>query len=184
MRGVRSSPWPTLRRMPAARPPAKKKIALSPIAIGGRAPHRRAVRDRAGYQRQERRGARGDSTKAEPAVWSRISMPICVNRSFGFRAGTIWSRRSITFSSVGRAFTLFLDDGPCLPFQQCRRARPERDSSGKKNHGCSAGPDRGGDRAAANVQPHHHVQNEIVSIRRLGWLTSSPASPTTPRIAG
>ena len=40
--------------------------------------------------------------KSRAGRWSRISMPICVNRSFGFRAGTIWSRRSITFSSVGR----------------------------------------------------------------------------------
>ena len=40
--------------------------------------------------------------KSRAGRWSTISMPICVNRSFGFRAGTIWSRRSITFSSVGR----------------------------------------------------------------------------------
>ena len=54
MHGARSSPWPILRRTPGARPPGKKEIPLSPHRDRGRAPDRRAVRDRAAHQWQKR----------------------------------------------------------------------------------------------------------------------------------
>ena len=75
-------------------------------------------------------------------------MPICVNRSFGFRAGTIWSRRSITFSSVGRPSRSFLDDGRvCLSNNAAERGL-RGIALGRKSW-LFCGSDRGGDRAAA-----------------------------------
>ena len=137
----------------------KKEIALSPIAIevvrriDALFEIERAINGKSAAER------RGDSTKAEPAVWSRISRPICVSRSFSFRAGTIWSRRSTTFSSVGRPSRSFLDDGRvCLSNNAAERGL-RGIALGRKSW-LFCGSDRGGDRAAAMYSSHRHVQDE------------------------
>ena len=57
-----------------------------------RAPHRRAVRDRALYQWQERRGTHGCSPDAEPPLVDDLEVYMR-EQPPGSRAGTIWSRR-------------------------------------------------------------------------------------------
>ena len=119
----------------------KKEIALSPIAIevvrriDALFEIERAINGKSAAERVEIDKSRADR-------WSRISMPICVNRSFGFRAGTIWSRRSTTFSSVGRPscsfWTMAVFAFPTMP--------PSGDRAEllwEENHGCSAGPTAG-----------------------------------------
>ena len=113
-----------------------------------RAPHRRAVRDRAHPSmakapRNERLSARRRARR-----WSTIWKPICASSAPSSPAGTIWPRRSTTCSSAGRSFTRFLDDGRvCLSNNAAERAL-RGIALGRKSW-LFCGSDRGGRRAAA-----------------------------------
>ena len=124
----------------------------------GGAPHRRAVRDRADHQRQERRGALGGSTEAEPAVGRGSSGLFARAPRPAFARAR--SRQGDQLHSQALAGIHALSGRwPCLPFEQCRRKRPERNRSGKKIVVVLRFGSRGGARRG-DVQPHHHLQDE------------------------
>jgi len=174
MRGVRSSPWPTLRRMPA-QGAGKKKL---------RCRHRDRVVRRIDALFEIERAINGKSAaervetrQKQSRPLSRISMPICVNRSSAFaraRSGQ-GDQYILNVGRPSRSFwTMAVFAFPTMP-----RARPERIALGRKSC-CSAGPTAGRPRRG-DVQPHHHVQNE--SCRSAGLVADVlSASPTTPRI--
>ena len=75
--GARSSPWPILRRTPGARRPERRRSHLAD-RDRDRAPHRRAVRDRALDQRPKPRPTQASASR-RARRWSPIFKPTCAS---------------------------------------------------------------------------------------------------------
>ena len=159
----------------------KKEIPLSPDRDRGRAPHRRAVRDRAVDQRQERRGAPGRSTNARAGRWSTLSRPICASRSPKLSRGHDLAKAIQYMLKRWPAFTLFLDDGRvCLSNNAAERGL-RGIALGRKSW-LFCGSDRGGERAAAM---YSLIVTAKMNRRRSAGLAGRRPLPhrrATPRI--
>ena len=114
----------------------------------GRAPHRRAVRDRALHQRQEPRGTPGGPTDRRAGPWSTISKLYMREQAAKLSRGHDLAKAINYMLKRWAAFTLFLEDGRvCLSNNAAERGL-RGIALGRKSW-LFCGSDRGGQRAAA-----------------------------------
>jgi hypothetical protein len=123
-----------------------------------RAPYRRAVRDRAIHQRQERRGTPGRQADVEPAIGRRPScLYACAVRSARSRA-RLGQSDQLRSQALGGLYPI--PSGRArLPLEQRRRTRPEGYRPGSKIVAVLRVRSRRTARRS-HVQSRRHGQNE------------------------